>query len=59
MPIPPGDLSLDDLRELVIHYAVYLGWPLGRCLNDVITRVAAQVDAYATAQGAQADRLTG
>jgi 4-carboxymuconolactone decarboxylase len=30
-----GDLSYEELQELVVHYAVYLGWPLGRRLDDI------------------------
>lgn len=38
-----GDLTRDELEELVVHYAVYLGWPLGRHLDDLL--VAAAEDA--------------
>jgi 4-carboxymuconolactone decarboxylase len=31
-----GDLSYEELQELVVHYAVYLGWPLGRRLDDIL-----------------------
>lgn len=35
-----GDLSFDELQELVVHYAVYLGWPLGRRLDDIVLDAA-------------------
>lgn len=35
-----GDLSYEELQELVIHYAVYLGWPLGRRLDDRLQQAA-------------------
>ena len=31
-----GDLTDEELQELVVHYAVYLGWPLGRRLDDLL-----------------------
>ncbi|HET9732325.1 MAG TPA: carboxymuconolactone decarboxylase family protein [Acidimicrobiales bacterium] len=33
-----GELGFDELQELVLHYAVYLGWPLGRRLDDLLVR---------------------
>ena len=38
-----GDLTFDELQELVVHYAVYLGWPLGRRLDDLLIRAAGEV----------------
>lgn len=35
-----GELTYEDLQELVVHYAVYLGWLLGRRLDDIVHRVA-------------------
>jgi 4-carboxymuconolactone decarboxylase len=35
-----GDLSYEELQELVVHYAVYLGWVLGRRLDDIVGRAA-------------------
>lgn len=37
------ELTYEELQELVVHYAVYLGWPLGRRLDDLL--VAAATDA--------------
>ena len=34
------DLTYDELQELVVHYAVYLGWPLGRRLDDLLVAAA-------------------
>jgi 4-carboxymuconolactone decarboxylase len=31
-----GELGDDELEELVIHYAVYVGWPLARRLDDLL-----------------------
>jgi 4-carboxymuconolactone decarboxylase len=36
-----GELTLEELQELVVHFAVYLGWPLGRRLDDLLSAVAA------------------
>jgi len=38
-----GDLSYEELQELVVHYAVYVGWPLGRHLDDMLVDVAAKL----------------
>lgn len=35
-----GDLQLEELQELVVHYAVYVGWPLGRRLDDLLIKAA-------------------
>lgn len=35
-----GDLTFEELQELVVHYAVYVGWPLGRHLDDLLVEVA-------------------
>lgn len=37
-----GDLTREELEELVMHYAVYLGWALGRHLDDLLIEAAAQ-----------------
>ncbi len=34
------DLTYEELQELVVHYAVYLGWPLGRRLDDLLVATA-------------------
>jgi 4-carboxymuconolactone decarboxylase len=39
-----GDLSRDELEELVVHFAVYLGWPLGRRLDDLLVAAADGLD---------------
>jgi 4-carboxymuconolactone decarboxylase len=38
-----GDLTHVELQELVMHYTVYLGWPLGRRLDDQLAAVAEQL----------------
>jgi 4-carboxymuconolactone decarboxylase len=40
-----GDLTLTELQELVMHYTVYLGWPLGRRLDDLLLAVADELGA--------------
>ncbi len=34
------ELTFEELQELVVHYAVYLGWPLGRRLDDLLVAAA-------------------
>jgi len=31
-----GELTYEELQELVLHYAVYLGWTFGRRLDDIL-----------------------
>jgi 4-carboxymuconolactone decarboxylase len=38
-----NELTYDELQELVVHYAVYLGWTFGRHLDDLL--VVAATDA--------------
>jgi len=38
-----GDITLSELREGVLHFAVYSGWPLGRVFDRIVTRVADQL----------------
>lgn len=40
-----GELTHDELQALVEHYAVYVGWPLGRHLDDLLIEVSADVSA--------------
>lgn len=35
-----GDLAYEELQELVFHYAIYVGWPLGRRLDDLLVAAA-------------------
>jgi 4-carboxymuconolactone decarboxylase len=35
-----GDLTYEELQELVFHYAIYLGWLPGRRLDDLLVGVA-------------------
>jgi 4-carboxymuconolactone decarboxylase len=39
-----GDLTYTELQELVVHYAVYLGWVLGRHLDDLLVAVAVELN---------------
>jgi 4-carboxymuconolactone decarboxylase len=34
------ELTLEELQELVMHFTVYMGWPLGRRLDDLVAAVA-------------------
>jgi 4-carboxymuconolactone decarboxylase len=34
-----GDLTYEELQELVMHFGVYCGWLLGRQLDDVLVEV--------------------
>ena len=34
------ELTYQELQELVVHYAVYLGWNLGRRLDDLLVQAA-------------------
>jgi 4-carboxymuconolactone decarboxylase len=37
-----GELTLEELQELVVHFAVYVGWALGRQLDDFLLEVGEQ-----------------
>lgn len=39
-----GDMTRDELAELVVHFAVYLGWNLARRLDDLLLDVAGDGD---------------
>jgi 4-carboxymuconolactone decarboxylase len=39
-----GDLSYEELQELVLHYAVYCGWPSGAVLDDIVVDAARRAD---------------
>ena len=45
-----GDLSFEELQELVFHYSIYLGWPLGRRLDDLLVEA---VEGLGEQQGGQ------
>ena len=34
------ELTYEELQELVVHYAVYLGWTFGRRLDDLLVTAA-------------------
>ena len=34
-----GDMTSAELEELVVHFAVYLGWNLGRRLDDLLCAI--------------------
>lgn len=39
-----GEMTRNDLEELVVHFAVYLGWNLARRLDDLLLEVAGGID---------------
>ncbi len=38
-----GDLTYEELQELVVHFAVYCGWALGEQLDDLLVDAATDV----------------
>ena len=40
-----GDLTFEELQELVVHFAVYCGWALGEQLDDLLVDAATEVGA--------------
>jgi 4-carboxymuconolactone decarboxylase len=38
-----AELTYEELQELVVHFAVYVGWILGRQLDDNLIEVATQL----------------
>lgn len=43
-----SELTYEDLQELVVHYAVYLGWHLGAHLDDLLLQVARDLEIEAS-----------
>ena len=39
-----GDMTRSELEELVVHFAVYLGWNLARRLDDLLIQVVGNID---------------
>jgi 4-carboxymuconolactone decarboxylase len=39
-----GELTFEELQELVVHFAVYVGWALGRRLDDILIEVGDELD---------------
>jgi len=37
-----SELTMEELQELVVHFAVYVGWALGRQLDDLLLEVGRQ-----------------
>jgi 4-carboxymuconolactone decarboxylase len=38
-----GELTYEELQEVVMHVAVYLGWPVARRLDDLLVAAATRV----------------
>jgi 4-carboxymuconolactone decarboxylase len=38
-----GELTYEELQEVVMHVAVYLGWPVARRLDDHLVAVAHRI----------------
>jgi 4-carboxymuconolactone decarboxylase len=34
-----GEISMAEMREFVLHFAVYLGWPLASFVDQVLTEL--------------------
>ena len=43
-----GDLTFEELQEIVMHYAVYVGWLLGARLDERLLAALREVRAEAT-----------
>jgi 4-carboxymuconolactone decarboxylase len=43
-----GEMTYEELQELVFHYAIYVGWPLGRHLDDLLVDAAAEAGVTTT-----------
>jgi 4-carboxymuconolactone decarboxylase len=41
--VDTGDISLEELAEFALHFAVYAGWPLGSLVQNVISEMADRV----------------
>jgi 4-carboxymuconolactone decarboxylase len=41
--VDTGDISLEELAEFALHFAVYAGWPLGSLVQNVINEMADRV----------------
>ena len=39
-PCATGELTYEELQEVVMHVAVYLGWPVARRLDDLLVAAA-------------------
>ena len=39
------EMTYEELQELVVHYAVYVGWALGRHLDDLLVDIATELGA--------------
>jgi 4-carboxymuconolactone decarboxylase len=38
-----GDVTVAELREFVLHFAVYCGWPLASFVDQAVTDIAAEL----------------
>jgi len=38
-----GDISFDEMRELVLHFAAYSGWPKASFLQQTVDAMYARV----------------
>jgi len=43
-----GDLTFEELQEIAMHYAVYVGWLLGARLDEQLLAALREVRAEAT-----------
>ena len=38
-----GDITIDEMRELVLHFAAYSGWPKASFLQQTVDQMYARV----------------
>lgn len=39
-----GDISIDEMREFVLHFAVYLGWPKASILQSTVDEIWQRIE---------------
>jgi 4-carboxymuconolactone decarboxylase len=54
-----GDLTFEELQEVVLHIAVYLGWIVARRLDHLLVSAAASTGTAAGGSGSRAGTDTG
>jgi 4-carboxymuconolactone decarboxylase len=50
-----GDCSYEDMREFILHFAVYLGWPKASIFNVTVEKVHKEMQEAAKAAANPAD----
>jgi 4-carboxymuconolactone decarboxylase len=39
-----GDIAVAEMREFILHFAVYCGWPLASSVEQTLTELVAELD---------------